>query len=82
MLLGLAVSDAVGCGGGGGGGGAGAGFFLQPAAANTITPANAAIVIHFMLLCFTSPSLRESSQSSSSGAYVCPDGVKYENLGP
>src|ERR1700740_389085 len=55
MLLGLAVSDAVGCGGGGGGGGGGVTFFLQPA--TTIKMANVAkIVVHFILLCFTSSS--------------------------
>src|SRR5947209_6794702 len=57
MVLGLAVSDAVGvAGGGGGGGGGGATFFLHAPSVNTMLSAKTS-VIHFLWLCFTSSSL-------------------------
>jgi len=53
IVLGLAVSDAVGAaGGGGGGGGGGATFFLQ--APSIMMAPNANInIIHFSFGCFT-----------------------------
>src|SRR5579871_5869721 len=57
MVLGLAVSDAVGAaGGGGGGGGGGTTLFLQAPSVRT-TPNAITSVIHFLWLCFTSSSL-------------------------
>jgi uncharacterized membrane protein YfcA len=62
MVAGFAVKDAVGAaaGGGGGGGGAGATFLLQ--AVIVSSPARAKTANHFMLLCFNSTSLRETSR--------------------
>src|SRR5437868_10588274 len=60
IVLGLAVSEAVGAaGGGGGGGGGGATFFLQ--APSIITAPNASIsMIHFSFCCFTFSSVSRS----------------------
>src|SRR2546428_7118464 len=53
IVLGLAVSDAVGAGGGGGGGGGGgATFFLQAPSIRMAPSANTS-VIHFIFGCFT-----------------------------
>src|SRR3989454_11759146 len=72
MVLGLAVSEAVGAaGGGGGGGGGGATFFLQ--APNVMMALNAnTSMIQFNLFCFNFSSLRNyaprlSSRGSSPG---------------
>jgi len=67
MVLGLAVSDAVGAaGGGGGGGGGGATFFLQAPSVRTMPNANTS-TIHFFWLCFTSSSL-ENKRARRAGA--------------
>jgi hypothetical protein len=67
MVLGLAVSDAVGAaGGGGGGGGGGATFFLHAPSVSTTPNANTS-VIHFLVLCFTSSSL-EKKRARRAGA--------------
>src|SRR5438552_9934605 len=55
MVLGLAVSEAVGAAGGGGGGGGGGGVFLWQAPRNKIAPNANTSVIHFSLCCFTFP---------------------------
>src|SRR5947209_14522620 len=64
MVLGFAVSDAVGAAGGGGGGGGGAaGFLWQPAEPRMRTAVNAISVTHFNVLSFTSNlPLREISR--------------------
>src|ERR1700674_4050160 len=54
MVLGFAVSEAVGAGGGGGGGGGG-GVFLWQAPRNRIAPKANTSEIHFSLCCFTFP---------------------------
>jgi len=58
IVLGFAVSEAVGAaGGGGGGGGGGATFFLQPPNSTAALNANTSI-IHLNFRCFTFSSLR------------------------
>jgi hypothetical protein len=74
MVLGLALSEAVGCGGGGGGGGGGAaGFFLHPPAPAIKSTANAKTANHLNFLSsftFILP-VRENSQDSSSSGPTC-----------